>query len=159
MAREFDRLGWVNFTEGRICKSLFQVQKDWLSHTGSTWSISGWSVTFVSKVLDITHRQWLYRNARIHMKVAEGLTQPAHEAIMSKVLTLMGTDPMELLPQHRHLLELDFLALGNGPTEDRQYWIESMKSALQASGKRYRSDNIGGDPADNQNRHKRSRWL
>ena len=157
MARDFDRLGWVNFTEGRICNALFQVQMDWLSKTGSRWSISGWSVTFVSKVLDITHRQWLYRNARIHLKVAEGLTQPAHEAITSKVLTLMGTDPMELLPQHRHLLELDFLALGNGPTVDRQYWIKSIESALQASGKRYRIDNMREDSVDYQKRHKRSR--
>ena len=159
MARDFDRLGWVNFTEGRICNALFQVQMDWLSKTGSRWSISGWSVMFVSKVLDITHRQWLYRNARIHLKVAEGLTQPAHEAITSKVLTLMGTDPMELLPQHRHLLELDFFALGNGPTVDRQYWIKSIESALQASGKRNRIDNMRGDAVDYQKRHKRSRCL
>ena len=159
MARDFDHLGWVNFTEGRICKSLFQVQQDWLSKTGSRCSISSWSVTFVSKVLDITHRQWLYRNARIHIRVAEGLTQPAHEVIMSKVLTLMGTDPMELLPQHRNLLEWDFLALGAGSTVDRQYWIKNMESALQASRKRRRVNNKGGDSADNRGNYKRSRWL
>ena len=159
MARDFDRLGWVNFTEGRICKSLFQVQQEWLSKTGSRWSIAGWSGTFVSRVLDITHRQWLYRNARIHIKVAEGLTQPAHEAIMSKVVTLMGTDPMELLPRHRYLLEWDFLTLGKGSTVDRQYWIMGMESALQASGRRKRIDDMCGASVDNHVRHKRSRLL
>lgn len=69
------------------------------------------------------------------MKVAEGFTQPAHDAIVSKVLTLMGTDPMDLLPQHRHLLDWDFWELGNGSTVKRQYWVASMESALQASGK------------------------
>lgn len=159
MARDFDRLGWVNFTEGRICTSLFQVQKEWLVKTGSRWAISAWSGKFVSKVLNITHRQWLYRNARIHMKVAEGFTQPAHDAIVSKVLTLMGTDPMDLLPQHRHLLDWDFWELGNGSTVKRQYWVASMESALQASGKKRLLDGTGNISKDHSGRPKRSRLL
>ena len=47
MARDFDRLGWENFTDGRICNSLFQVQHAWLARTGSQWSISTWSRKFI----------------------------------------------------------------------------------------------------------------
>ena len=134
MARDFDKLGWENFMEGRICKSLFVLQHKWLHQLGSRRSISAWSRGFLSKVLNITHRQWLYRNARIYIRVAEGLTLPAHDQIMTKVSTLMGTDPTELLPRHRHLLDWDFGNLGEGPTVDRQYWIASMESAIKACG-------------------------
>ena len=53
---------------------------------------------------------------------------------MTKVSTLMGTDPTELLPRHRHLLDWDFGNLGEGQTVDRQYWIASMESAIKECG-------------------------
>jgi hypothetical protein len=157
MACDFDRLGWDNFTEGRICNSLFQVQQAWLAKTGSRWSITKWSRKFICKVINITHRQWLYRNARIHIKVTEGLTQPAHDTIMSRVSTLMGTDPMELLPRHRHLLDWDFAELGHGPTVDRQYWIANMESAIQASKHKRGIGEISDIVDDRTRRRKRSR--
>ena len=70
------------------------------------------------------------------MKVAEGLTQPAHDAIMSKVKILMGTDPTELLPQYRHLLDFDFEQLGADTTVNRQYWIANVETAIKASGRK-----------------------
>ena len=66
--------------------------------------------------------------------MAEDLTQPDHDRIMTKVTALMGTDPMELLPRHRQLLDWDFGNLGEGPTVDRQYWIARMESGIKACG-------------------------
>jgi len=45
----------------------------------------------------------------------------------------MFTDPAELLPKYQHLLEIDFARLGDGSTANKQYWIESMESALVAT--------------------------
>jgi len=45
---------------------------------------------------------------------------------------LLFTDPSLLLPQHRHLLELDFEKLGAGPTADHQYWLANLESAVNA---------------------------
>ena len=45
----------------------------------------------------------------------------------------MWTDPEELLPCHRHYLEEDFGALGEGSAISRQVWIASMDSALSAA--------------------------
>ncbi len=159
MAHDCDRLGWENFTEGRKCNSLFQVQQSWLTKTGLQRSIMTWSRKFICKVLNITHRQWLYRNARIHLKVSEGLTQPAHDTIMSRVSTLMGTDPLELLPCHRHLLDWDFKKLGQGFTVDRQYWVANMESALQASRKKRGIEETGDTLEDGRGRRTRKREL
>lgn len=70
MVRDCVFLGWENFTEGRICKSIFLLQQEWLVQTGLWWSISAWSREFLTKVLKIAHRQWLYWNARIDITVA-----------------------------------------------------------------------------------------
>ena len=60
---------------------------------------------------------------------------------MNHTKSLILTDPMDLLPQHRSLLQLDYEALGKGSTVDRQYWIAQIESAL-ASQKRKMSDTI-----------------
>jgi hypothetical protein len=44
---------------------------------------------------------------------------------------LMTTD--DLLPEHQHLLEIDFKGLGEGSTLDRQYWLANMDSAVRAA--------------------------
>ena len=52
---------------------------------------------------------------------------------MEEVEERMYTDPMDLLPESRHLLEQDFEALGSGPAVDRQYWVAEVDSALSAA--------------------------
>ncbi len=137
-ARETDHLGWRNFTEARISKSLFAIQEEWLQQVGSRLSIESWTKQFMTRVLNITHRQWLYRNSRIHIRQIEGLSLAEHEHIMQQVKTLISTDPMDLLPQHQFLLHKDYEALGEGTSADRQIWIAQMESALKAQ-KRQRS--------------------
>ncbi len=128
-----DKLGWDNFMEGRICTQFFQLQAQTLTQNSSKWTIRAWSSQFIKRVLNITHRQWLYRNARIHIKLVDGLTEPEHQQIIHLVHNLLNTDPNDLLPQHRHLLQKDFQQLGEGSALDRQYWIADMQSALQTA--------------------------
>jgi hypothetical protein len=129
-AIETDLLGWRNFTEAKITNSLFLIQEDWLKTIGSRLSINNWTKQFLIKILNITRRQWMYRNSRIHINHVEGLTLATHETIMNHTKSLIATDPTDLLPQHRSLLQIDYEALGQGPSLDRQYWIAQMESAI-----------------------------
>jgi hypothetical protein len=119
-AIETDLLGWRNFTEARITNTLFIIQEEWLKTIGSRLSINSWTKQFLIRILNITRRQWLYRNSRIHINHVEGLTLATHEKIMNHTKSLIATDPINLLPQHRSLLQIDFKALGKGQTVDRQ---------------------------------------
>jgi len=49
---------------------------------------------------------------------------------MDKVRDLIDTDPMDLLPENRHLLEEDFEHLGRAPSSHREYWVAEMETAL-----------------------------
>ena len=126
-ADEHDRLGWDNFLEGRVSQTLFQLQQDTLVRAGSSWRIQAWAKKFVQHLLEITHRQWSYRNAKVHLKKAEGRTAQEHEAVMSEVRKMMLVDPTELLPEHRALLHTDFVWLGSGTTAERIQWVERWK--------------------------------
>jgi hypothetical protein len=62
IAADIDALGWDCFLEGRI------PQKCILRQCESFLKIRTWSSNCVQYLLNITHRQWLYRNARIYLK-------------------------------------------------------------------------------------------
>ena len=52
---------------------------------------------------------------------------------MTEVLERLTTTTDDLLPEHQHLLEIDFKGLGEGSTLDRQYWLANMDSAVRAA--------------------------
>jgi hypothetical protein len=131
-AAEHDTLGWDNFLEGRISGKLFHLQHEHLSNSGSRLHIQSWASNFMHHVLAITHHQWLFRNARIHIRLHEDKTMHEHQAIMDSVADMILVDSECLLPQHQHLLDQDFKKLGEGNTTDRQYWLANMSSAIQA---------------------------
>jgi hypothetical protein len=106
---------------------------------------------FHPTVLDITHQQWLFRNTRVHIRLLEGKTTEEHNAIMEDVLERLSTSPGDLLPQHRHLLEVNFSRLGEGTTIDRQYWMASLDSAVKAAANKRTSSTHGTDRGETEN--------
>ena len=137
-----DRLGWDNFIEGRICTVFLTYITQELGGRRRCLRPARWCMLFVKQLLQLTHKQWLFRNSHVHYKKLDGLTPAEHEKIFERVKDLMYTDPSELLAQHRYLLEEDFENLGEGSSGERQHWIASMESALKAanhvrSGKEY----------------------
>ena len=133
LAEATDRLRWDSFLEGRISTVWLDVMKPQLMDGNTYLSPQRWGRQLIEQLLQITHKQWIFRNSRLYYKKLDGLTALEHHKIFEKMEELMHTDPDELLPRHRHLLEENFGALGEGSSIDRQYWIASMESALSAA--------------------------
>jgi hypothetical protein len=114
-----DLLGYRNFLEGRITS----LKK----HAGH------WCKGLIQRLLQITHRQWTYRNRTIHYKDQDGLTAAQQEKIAKECEEFLWTDPMSLLPEDRDLLDIDFDELGEAHVEDRYVWLSEMKTAKAAS--------------------------
>jgi hypothetical protein len=64
-------------------------------------------------------------NARIHTRKLEGKTEQEHTRIIKEVRGMMLVDKADC-----HLLEQDYLQLGEGTTVDRQYWLTQTNSDL-----------------------------
>jgi hypothetical protein len=140
-----DSLGWDNFVEGRVSTVFLEYMKPLLDGHRRRTTPRSWCVKFMTHLLALTHKQWLFRNSHVHLKKLEGLTTQQHDDIFEKVKSMLWTDPADLLEKHKYLLEEDFHDLGEGSTGKRQIWIASMESALKAaalvkSGRRYRGD-------------------
>lgn len=44
--------------------------------------------------------------------------------VIEEVRQMMLVDTSELLPRHQHLLEEDFIKLGEGTTQERVIWLD-----------------------------------
>ncbi len=109
-----DRLGWDCFVEGQISKVFLEVIKPALSDHCSHITPECWCRTFIGKLLQLTHKQWLFCNSHVHYKKLKGLTATQHTEIFERVKCHMWSDPPELLAKHKLFLEEDFELLGKG---------------------------------------------
>ena len=132
LARMQDRLGWDCFVEGRISKAFLQIMKPCLREVGRR-SVDQWGKEFVKSLLLLTHKQWLYRNARKHIRLMDGMTEAEHLEVFARVEELIQLDPSELLPKHRYLLEDDFSRMGESSSIERKVWVLNVESALSAA--------------------------
>ena len=55
-------------------------------------------------------------------------------------MELMWTDPDDLLPEDRALLDEDFEKLGAADANDQAYWVAEIESALKAAQHAFKSE-------------------
>ena len=128
-----DRLGWDCFLEGRISRAWTPVVSQILATNGSQLLADSWGKQFITKLLNIVHKQWIYRSTLIHYRGQDGLTIPEHHEIYNRVEEYAAIDPETILPRHRYLFDTDFEALGSGPTSHRLLWLADMDTAISVS--------------------------
>jgi hypothetical protein len=129
VAEASNRLGWDSFLKGPISTNWQALVSPLLQKTDSYLLFPTWGPQFVTRLHNIVHKQWMYRNTYIHYRGKDGLSIPEHQKIMNRVEEHAYMDPDTLLPRHRHLLGEDFDVLGSGQTLDRLLWLASMESA------------------------------
>ena len=147
IAKYHDIMGWDNFIEGRIVILYVEHMRIHYFTIKSRRTAETWAKELIARLLGITHKQWLHRNAKVHIKKLDGKTIVEHEEIMNKVRYLMNIDPMDLLETDRHLLDEDFEHLGSAPAAHREYWVAEMEAATEmATRSKYpRAVNRNGD--------------
>ncbi len=81
MARAQDAIWWPCFMEGMVCKEIRAVQMTYTMLNGSQTKAEMWMAVLITKILEVTHGQQLYRNIRDHDKVAGTLATLRKEEI------------------------------------------------------------------------------
>jgi hypothetical protein len=61
-----DLIGWRDFTEGYISMHFYAIQSFRLTMLSSYLNGEDWTKQFISKLLQITHSQWIYQNISLH---------------------------------------------------------------------------------------------
>ena len=104
-----------------------------------------WARQFVSRILHITHSQWLFRNESLH-DVRDGhLRLQRRRDMMAEISELAELDISEVPPGRRHLLEIDFQDLERASEVSQSYWVFAVRAARKAGQRRSaRLKRLGG---------------
>jgi hypothetical protein len=80
-----DRLGWDNFIESQKCALWVEMQAQEIHTRGLQKGAESWMRGLMRCLLKLTHCQWLYLNATVHMKFKDGLTIAQHNTILTQM--------------------------------------------------------------------------
>jgi hypothetical protein len=69
LAKSQDITGYHNFMEGYILAHFYAIQSFHLAISSSYLNGTGWAEQFISKLLHVTHSQWIFRNISLHNKI------------------------------------------------------------------------------------------
>ena len=80
-----DMLGWSNFMEGQISIMWVEhrradIRRRELKRNGDCWARG-----LMKQLLQMTHQQWTYRNATVHLKVKDGCTIVEHKRLLEEI--------------------------------------------------------------------------
>jgi len=85
MARAQDEIGWRRFLEGMISSEFRRLQQKYFVLHGHRTSVKQWATDLITKLLEVTHGQWLYRNIQVHDKVSGILATIEKEKIQTEI--------------------------------------------------------------------------
>ena len=89
-----DAIGWQHFMEGNVAKQLLEIQQiHMLLLSNTLLTLQAWIQTFISKILDISHAQWIYRNYSKHHHQKGMLQLQAQEDVLREVSRQLKLPP------------------------------------------------------------------
>ena len=138
LAESQDKIGWRNFMEGRISKHFYSLQSYHLAFDTHYMNGEDWVRQFITRVLHITHSQWIYRNFSLHDRQRGYLRRKARKEILAEIETLADTNPDEVPAESKFLLEFDYDRLCKIDLDKQVYWVVAMRAARTAGAQRAR---------------------
>ena len=137
VAAAIDANGWTNFMVGRVPTAIRKMHEAYCALQNCRLPSASWMAAFVSKILDISHNQWLFRNFTLHNKLNGYLRLQQQVQIIRDMAKLSACAPATIPEESRFLLEVDFTStLDAAPVTQQLHWIHAMKAALVAAGRR-----------------------
>jgi len=106
-----DKIGMRHFTKGYISIHFYNIQRFHLSMSGQYLNGSDWTKQFISKFLQLTHSQWIYRNISLLNKKQGYLRHKQSRDLLQEITNLSELSPDEVPEGSNFLLEINFTEL------------------------------------------------
>ena len=133
MARAQDSIGWRRFTEGMVCKEIRTIQNTHSSVTGLRVNTERWGRELVTRLLEVTHGQWLYRNVQVHDRITGTLATQQKEELQMEIEHQQELGAEGLLDDDCYLAECNLGDLEDTSGIRETYWLLAIQAAREAS--------------------------
>ena len=91
-----DITGWREFTEGHILTHFYAIQSFHLAMSSSYLNGEDWMKQFISKILQVAHSQWIFRNISFHDKKNGYLRNKTADELLQHINSSLEVSPDEL---------------------------------------------------------------
>ena len=96
---------------------------------GSQLSLSAWAQGLIIKLLEVTCRQWLYRNVRVHDSTTGIQATAQKEEIQRWIEDQIELGEEGLHKSDHYLLEVNLEDLEHSLGEEQAYWLLQIEAA------------------------------
>jgi hypothetical protein len=100
--------------------------------SSSFFNGTDWTKQFITKILQITHSQWIYQNILLHDKHQGYLHNKRSAELMKEMEALSDLAPEDVQESSRFLLKINFAELSKCHIEIQKYWTLAVNAALAA---------------------------
>lgn len=132
LGRSQDIIGWQRMLEGMVSVEFARLQEMHMRVIGSRWSVQRWMSGFITRLLEITHRQWIYRNLLVHDTVSGMLLTLKKEELRREIETQQELGDEGLLEEDKFLAEVNLECLETTSGEHQTYWLLAIRAARKA---------------------------
>ncbi len=118
--------------EGMISKEMITLQLQYATMNGSSYGIQKWASGLITKLLEITHGQWLYRNCVVHDRVTGALANKRKEELLIEIEKQRDLGDEGPLEEDQFLAEINLNDLETTSGERLEYWLLAIRTARKA---------------------------
>ena len=109
--------------EGMICKEFGRIHRMHVGLQASQLSAEKWGVGLVTKLLEVAHGQWLYRNIQVHDKISGTLVTLRKEELQLEIKRQQELGTAGVLDKDCHLAECNLRDLEDSSGATETYWL------------------------------------
>ena len=118
--------------EGMISKEIIQIRKQFVAIKGSNISLEKWASGLITRLLVITHGQWIYCNFVLHDPVSGTIATAKKEELLLEIEHQRALGDSGLLDEDKYLAEVNLDEMLATSGEHQHYWLLAIKTACKA---------------------------
>ena len=118
--------------EGMVCKGMRENQMAYTIVERSSATPKQWTAGVVTKLLEATHGQWLYRCIQIHDRNKGTQATIRKEELQKEIEDQQEMGYDGLLEEDKFLAEVNLEDLENSSGERQEYWLVAIHAAREA---------------------------
>jgi hypothetical protein len=115
-----------------ISKEIVVLQQQFYTVNGSWMSLDKSSSGLITRLLDITHGQWLYCNFMVRDPVSGTIATRKKEELLSEIERQRDLGDAGLLDEDKYLAEVNLGDLETTLGEHPHYWLLAIKTVQKA---------------------------
>jgi hypothetical protein len=129
IAVSHDTIGWRQFLEGMISMEITNIQRQYIAVNGSRMSLDEWCTGLITRLLEITHGQWLYQTYIVHDPVSGTIATAKKEELLLGIERQWDLGNADLLEEDKYLAKVNLEEMATSSGERQHYWLLAIQTA------------------------------